>query len=326
MDPARLGVGYAVYSLWLGVTLTHPMPFGDQLVFVRDYFKYLHGTYAWSDLFSQHNEHRLVTTRIVLLADAMLFRMRGLLPIGVTYASLGTVALVGARLAAQPGLDRLAASGLALGLLWSTSQWLNLTWPFNVQFIFVHLSAFVCLVALWQAIKSGSLAWLALAVAADGIAVASLGSGLLLIAPILFLGLWLRSWRPVAILAAFHALFTGLYFTGYHWPVQSTLYLLEAGTIFRTAVEYVGTAAGWHEFFVGLGGVVLLAVLTVHISWLVIARKPVDGACCVFAAVAVFSSIEALWSATRAEVGVSTRATRPHRCFSGPRCWPLCGG
>src|SRR6516164_2667626 len=121
-----IGVGYAVYSLWLGVTLTHPMPFGDQLVFVRDYFKYLHGTYAWSDLFSQHNEHRLVTTRIVLLADAMLFRMRGLLPIGGTYASLGTVALVGARLAAQPGLDRLAASGFALGLLWSTSQWLNL--------------------------------------------------------------------------------------------------------------------------------------------------------------------------------------------------------
>jgi hypothetical protein len=289
-----IGTGYAVHSLWLGLTLAHPMPFGDQLVFVRDYFKYLDGTYAWSDLLSQHNEHRIITTRIVLFADAILFRMRGLLPIAVTYASLGTAALLGARLIAQPGLDRLAASGLALGLLWSTSQWLNLTWQFNIQFIFVHLCGFVCLIALWRASRFGSAAWIALAVAADGIAVASLGSGILLIAPILLLGLWLRSGRPVAILAAFHALFTGLYFTGYHWPVQSSSYLLDAGTIFRTAVEYVGTAAGKHEFFVGLGGIVLLAVLAVHISWLVISRKPVDEACCVFAAIAGFSAVEAL--------------------------------
>jgi hypothetical protein len=289
-----IGIGYAAHSLWLGLTLAHPMPFGDQLVFVRDYFKYLDGTYAWSDLVSQHNEHRIVTTRIVLFADAMLFHMRGLLPIGLTYASLGTVALLGARLVARPGVDRLAASGLALGLLWSTSQWLNLIWQFNIQFILVHLGGFVCLVALWRASRFGSAAWMALAIAADGFAVVSLGSGLLLIAPILLLGLWLRAWLSVAILTLFHVLFIGLYFAGYQWPIQSSLYLLDAGTIFRTAVEFVGTAAGKHEFFVGLGGIVLLAALVLHISWRVIARKPVDEACCVFAAMAVFPAVEAL--------------------------------
>jgi hypothetical protein len=303
-----IGFGYAVHSLWLGLTLAHPMPFGDQLVFVRDYFKYLDGTYAWADLFSQHNEHRLVTTRIVLFADAILFRMRGLLPIGVTYASLGMMALLGARLIAQPGLDRLAASGLALGLLWSTSQWLNLIWQFNVQFILVHLCVFVCLVALWRASESGSRAWMALAVTADGMAVASLGSGLLVIGPALLLGLWLRAWRPVAILAAFHALFVGLYFTGYQWPVQSSFYLFDVGTIFRTTVEFVGTAAGKHEFFVGLGGMVLLAALVSHISWLVIAHKPVDEACCVFAAMAVFPAVEAVVVGyTRASWGIHPR-------------------
>jgi len=303
-----IGIGYAVHSLWLGLTLAHPMPFGDQLVFVRDYLRYLDGTYAWSDLLSQHNEHRIITTRIVLFADAMLFRMRGLLPIGVTYLSLGTIALLGARLVAQPGLDRLAASGLALGLLWSTSQWLNLIWQFEVSFALVHLGAFVCLMALWRASESGSRAWLALAVAADGIAVASLGSGLLLIVPALLLGVWLRSWQPVAILAAFHALFTGLYFTDYHWPVQSSFYLLDADAIFRTAVEFVGAAAGRHEFFVGLGGIVLLAVLAAHISWLVLARKPVDEACCVFAAMAVFPALEALVVGyTRGSFGIGPR-------------------
>jgi hypothetical protein len=303
-----IGIGYAVHSLWLGLTLAHSMPFGDQLVFVRDYFKYLDGTYAWSDLLSQHNEHRIVTTRIVLFADATLFRMRGLLPVGVTFASLGTIALLVGRLIAPRGLDRLTASGLALGLLWSTSQWINLAWPFNVQFTLVHLCAFVCLLALWRATESGSRAWIPLAVTADGMAVASLGSGLLLIVPALLLGLWLRAWRPAAILAAFHALFTGLYFTGYHWPVQSSFYLLDAGVIFRTAVEFIGAAAGKHEFFVGLGGIVLLAVLVAHISWLVIARKPVDEACCFFAAMAVFPAVEALVVGyTRGSWGIGPR-------------------
>jgi hypothetical protein len=238
----------------------------------------------------------------------MLFRMRGLLPIGVTYASLGAIALLGARSVARPGVDRLAASGLALGLLWSTSQWLNFIWQFEIQFTIAHLCAFVCLVALWRASQSGSCAWLALAVAADGIAVASLGSGLLLIVPALLLGLWLRAWRPVAILAAFHVLFTGLYFTGYHWPVQSSFYLFDADIIFRTAVDFVGTAAGRHEFFVGLGGIVLLAALVLHISWFVIARKPVDEVCCVFVAIAVFSAAEALVVGyTRGSWGIGPR-------------------
>jgi len=311
-----IGAGYAVHSVWLGVALAHPMPFGDQLVFVRDYFKYLDGTYAWSDLLSQHNEHRIVTTRIVLFADAMLFRMRGLLPIGVTYASLGAIALLGARLVARPGLDRLAASGLALGLLWSTSQWLNFIWQFEIQFTLAHLFVLVCLVALWRASRSGSRAWLVLAIVADGLAVASLGSGVLLFAPILLLGLWLRAGRVTAILAAFHVVFVGLYFTGYHWPVQSSSYVFDPGTIFRTAVEFVGTAAGKHEFFVGLGGIVLLAVLVVHTSWLVIARKPVDEACCVFVAMAVFSAVEALVVGyTRGSWGIGPRYATPSVLF-----------
>jgi hypothetical protein len=289
-----IGFGYAAHSLWLGFTLAHPLPFGDQWYFVRDYFKYLDGEYSWRDLFSQHNEHRIVTTRIVLFADAMLFRMRGLLPVGVIYASLGTAALICARLIAQPGLNRLAALGLALGLFWSTSQWVDLVWQFQVQFALVHLFALATLVALLRATQTGLSRWTAAAIATDGLAVASLGSGLLLVAPALLLGIWLRSGRPVVILAAFHILFVGMYFWGYHPPSQSSFYFFEAGTFFRTTAEFIGEPFGKHELVFGCAGIVLLAALAIHISYLVISRQPLDQACCVFAAAAVFVLIEAL--------------------------------
>ena len=49
------------------------------------------GTLSLSDLFAQHNEHRILTTRLVLLADATLFRMQGIFPIVLTYALLGLI-------------------------------------------------------------------------------------------------------------------------------------------------------------------------------------------------------------------------------------------
>ena len=64
------GFGYAVHSLWLGLSLAHALPYGDQWDFVRDYFDYLDGRYEWGSLLAQHNEHRIATTRVVLFADA----------------------------------------------------------------------------------------------------------------------------------------------------------------------------------------------------------------------------------------------------------------
>src|SRR5688572_26410408 len=78
---AAVALYYAVYSLHLGLTLTRGMPFKDQWTFVYgDYFSYLDGNYPSRRLFSQNNEHRLLTTRLVLFADAILFQMRGFFP------------------------------------------------------------------------------------------------------------------------------------------------------------------------------------------------------------------------------------------------------
>jgi hypothetical protein len=146
---SAISLAYAGHCLWLGLSLANPMPLGDQWGFVYEYFDYLDGHYSWVDLFSQHNEHRLATTRIVLFADAILFGMRGLFLVVVNYASLAAIAAIGACVVgSRSNVERFTCFAVALGLLWSSAQWLNFIWQFQIQFAFVHLFALTCLVAL----------------------------------------------------------------------------------------------------------------------------------------------------------------------------------
>jgi hypothetical protein len=93
---AAISLAYAGRCLWLGLSLAQPMPVTDQWAFVHQYLNYLGGHFSWADLFAQHNEHRIATTRVVLFVDAILFGMRGLFPVVVTYASLAAMAVIGA--------------------------------------------------------------------------------------------------------------------------------------------------------------------------------------------------------------------------------------
>jgi hypothetical protein len=302
------GFGYAVHSLWLGLSLAHALPYGDQWDFVRDYFDYLDGRYEWGSLFAQHNEHRIATTRVVLFADAILFRMRGLLPVVVTYASLAAIALACARLASRPGIERVSCAALAFGLLWSTSQWGVLAWQFQMVFPFVHLFALVTLVSLWRANEGNFALWMAIAVAADALAVFSLGSGILIIAPALLLLAWLRASRAVWSFALFHAALVGLYLAGYQRPVQSLQYSFDVITFLVTTAEFIGLPAAKYQLFAGLLGISLFAALVVHISYRAIVRAPIESTYCVLAALAGFALCEALLVGyVRAGFGVGAR-------------------
>jgi hypothetical protein len=291
---SAIAIVYAARCLWLGLSLSHPMPLSDQWASVVDYFRYSDGTYRWVDLFAQHNEHRIVTTRVVLLADAILFQMRGLLPLGVIYASLAAIAALGASLATRAGFERFVGFALALGLLWSTSEWVDLSVTFNVQYAFVHLCAFVCLFATWRAGVTNPLRWTLLVCAADALAVFSLGSGLLVIGPVLLLALWLRTWRAAFVVAAFHAALIAVYFIGYQRPLGTPAYAFDPVNTLYVAATFVGLPFGRHEAWIGAGGLLLAAIMMIDISWRVARRRPVSPSCCVLAALAAFVILEAI--------------------------------
>jgi hypothetical protein len=291
---SALSLTYAGHCLWLGLSLANPMPFSDQWAFVDHYLQYLEGQYSWADLFSQHNEHRIATTRIVLFVDAILFGMRGLLPIAVTYASLAAMAAVGAFLvSSQSKLERFTCFAAALGLVWASTQWQDLGWQFNVQYPFVHLFALTCFIAVWRAGQTKFFLWIMVALAADALSVFSLGSGLIVIVPALLLTLVLRAWRIAVLLTVFHSALVVLYFVGYQRPSSSLPYYFDPITSLGIVAEFIGLAFGKHEVIFGVLGLTLFAAVAGHISYLAVVRRPAHPACYILGSLACFVVLEA---------------------------------
>jgi hypothetical protein len=209
---AAIAFYYSAHSLYLAATLIRPMPMADEWVWLMtDFFPYLDGKYSASKLLTQIAEHRLLTTRLVLFIDAIFFDLRGLFPSTVTYLSLASIAFMLVRLAVQPATVPVQAAAflILLAITWSTSQYFNLTWSYQVQFPLVHLFA---LRALWSfaiAVTTEDnvrYAWLALALICDFLAIWSAGSGLFLTASFLLIAIWLGNNRLVAIFFLIHLL------------------------------------------------------------------------------------------------------------------------
>jgi hypothetical protein len=230
----------------------------------------------------------------VLLADAILFGMRGLFPVAAVYASLAAMAVIGTFVvASRSTLERFTCFAVALGLLWSSAQWLDFLWLFQIQFHFVHLFALTCLVAIWCASQSRFFLWIAVVLGADALCVFSLGSGVFVIAPALLLALFLRTWRVAVPLAAFHCALVALYFTGYHRPLAPLPYSFDPARFLGVITEFIGLALGKHEAIFGALGLAVFSVVAVHISYLAVMRRPTHPACYIMASLAGFVVIEA---------------------------------
>jgi hypothetical protein len=228
---AGVALSYAAYSAYLGITLTRSIPFRGQWVFVYGHlFPYLDGKYTLERLFSQSNEHRLLTTQLVLFVDAIWFQMRGYFPLVVMYAAMAAVAYMLAWLAVEPTKrDKLFTAFLMLlGIAWSISQYRDLGWAFEVGFPLLNAFTLGCLVCFGLALASQGgrqLAWMAAALFFDFLAIWSAGSGPAISVPLVLLCLWMRAWnRASALFFTGHVLIIWHYLSDYHfrdrraWP------------------------------------------------------------------------------------------------------------
>jgi hypothetical protein len=131
---------------------------------------------TWADLAAQHNEHRIVTTRLALFATVAALGEWS--PIAMMLVS----ALVAAGIAGLWAhvLGRLGASPsvvvLSMLLLLTPAQWENMTWGFQSQF---YWAVFCALLGVWAVARSSTLDWGGLCVAIGSALVAtfSLSSG-----------------------------------------------------------------------------------------------------------------------------------------------------
>ena len=299
---AAVSLWCAINSFRLALELIEPLPYFDQWAFIHnDYFRYLDGVYRWTDLFARHYEHRILTTRLVLFADAIFFQMRGVMPILFIYATLALTAAGVAALCADTARRAVIVFLTVIGLAWSTCQWPNVASAFQVQMGLVHLFAVVALAAL----STGSTAALCIAVVADFLAVFSLGSGVFLILPLGLVAALNRRYRGFVLLALFHFALAFIYLES-AWPVTDPIYGFAPLRSLTLMFEFIGLPFGGAAGAGAVGLLIFMSLLGLAV------RRSAAGACdggtSVLLGLAAFALIEGgVVAYTRFEYGVGPR-------------------
>jgi len=257
-----------VWQYWL------PIAWWDFWNWVEDYRRYCAGQYALIDLFDQHNEHRIATTRVVLFIDALFFHMSGQVPVVLNLGLLGGAGVMLARLAPPVlPIGRYAAAAFCAACLWSLCAYENLVQPFQIQFGF--LVVFVISAAMviggiapaapgqsgHDAMRRGVVAALLFACATF-----SMANGMLVL-PGLLLALWLRR-APSAAWAGFlPGAAASVFFYLHHYKavvpagVAQALPFWWACRLLAFCLYYAGSAFGAWPHVSPIAGTVVLGGL-----------------------------------------------------------------
>lgn len=193
MGSWRISIGWIVafalalfgIKLWLIGAYANATPFWDQwdseAAFL--YQPYLEGKLGWTDLFAPHNEHRILTTRLLGLALLELNGTWNPILQMVVNAALHVSVLLLMILLLVPALGHArlpAVLAFALLLFGVPYAWENTLSGFQAQFYFVLLFSVVC---LWLAVLAAPLSprwWAGVAFAV--LAFLSLASGVFALA------------------------------------------------------------------------------------------------------------------------------------------------
>lgn len=185
----------------------------------------------WRAFFEQHNEHRLVFSRLIFYADVRYFGGRNVLSLIANLVLAGVLALAFIRIALHYGVASNWGSPLGLigGVMIFLFSWMqreNFTWGFQSQWYAVYLFALLAFYALQlcaEALHHGDSArernWYVAMVAAATAAAGSMASGLLVWPVLVVTAIYLRlRWRAVVLLAVLSAAIWVAYFYTWHSP------------------------------------------------------------------------------------------------------------
>jgi hypothetical protein len=204
------------------------LPFWDHWAFVQELAN-SSGRYTLAQLWQQHNEHRIVLPRLLMLLDFHLFHARNTFLLWSTFvlqalqALLFYLVLVALRFGRSKSM---VLFGLTIAILFSPVQLDNFVWAFQITFILATVFTSVALYLLSRALRDREGAvpakgkqMLAFSIAAAICATLSLASGLF-VWPIMFAAAVLlrRSWHVPLIILLCWMTITALYLHGYHSP------------------------------------------------------------------------------------------------------------
>lgn len=257
------------------------LPYWDQWKFVPVLDRFFGGRITFHDLWAQHNAHRIVFPRLVMLMLARLTGWNIAWEIGANLVLASTIFMLFVRSAQQRlALPVLAhvwiAPPIAL-LIFSLAQWQNLVWGWQIQ-VFMNVTAAVAGLLVLTSHPLTPSRFLA-AVALGIVATFSFASGL----AYWFAGLCAVPWvtpRPVRWFAAWIAVTAAviaLYLHGFEVPSshsEPTDALDRLGTFAGYVFTFIGGAVlsvsnpyhapTWPSLMVGLAAVASLVGMVVY--------------------------------------------------------------
>ena len=287
------------------------LPFWDGWGTVSEYRDLLSGRFGLTELFAQHNEHRIAAGRALFFIDLLAFDGRGIflaICIGAILAGLAALMIWMARPAKRSEWRTYAISAAAaVGCLLSLLATENLLWTFQAPFVLLYLSAAVGLYSTMRACAAARArrpwgGWLAAAAVALVIAVYCMANGLAALALAIILAALLRGpKRLIAILLVVFVALIVAYFHGYVSPSKP-------GGL-RFVIEHPAVLANYLFAFIGnllrntptrdrdsllLG--VLGFLLCGGVAWRILVRRDLDPVRLVLTGMMLFALAAALAS------------------------------
>jgi len=237
-------------------------------------------------LWSQHNEHRILIPRLILLADYRFFHGRDIFPRVLTLVLLGLewLALLFAlrRFGGLRGDAWRTACGMTGLAVFCTSQWYNFSSGLQVAFVLVPFAvvcSLVCLLLYRRAAEAQERhAWIYIALASLAAACAtySIANGILIWPVLVLMAAWMRFAKlATAALLAVGAALAASYLYHYHSPTyhSNPLNAVRApAAVAKYSLMYLGSPFDWrphfsHPLLMGIVGVVLAgAVVAIALS------------------------------------------------------------
>jgi hypothetical protein len=278
-------------------------------------------TGAW---WGQHNEHRLLLSRLLFWPDMAWFGGRGVLPVVANFLVVAGVAASflhalreTAGAARSTDVTRLIGA-VAIAWLFLWIQEFNFAGAFQIQFFLAYAVPLWALLALHRSSLPGaSAAWFGLACLLAAASAGTMANGILVVPLMVVHALATRqSLARVAALALLSVLVIGTYLHGYvPGPNQTSTtaaLLAQPGRAIAYIVLYLGGPffhlfgrSGLGRVVASVAGLVLLAG-SARVAWLLLTRRPADSlrtALLMFVAFVVGTAV--VTAAGRLEYGLS---------------------
>lgn len=223
------GVALLVTSTIVAVIRSYtPLPKWDQWAEVLWLKYYYAGQWHFSDLWRQHNEHRIFFPRLFLLADWFLFRGTNIFPLCcILLLQAGHAWIFIREIRKRSNMSaavRLTVVAIVAALFFSGANLENFTWAFQISFILAFYAGTLSLYALIRYAETRerrnswvAAGWLAASAGSGFVATHSLANGILIWPVLLLTGILLQLPRRVLALFGFVFVLVAVqFFVGYH--------------------------------------------------------------------------------------------------------------